>query len=134
MKLSKYISIALILGFVGIVTLEQMPGVMTATGEPYVSLMFNLFEISLLDDITHGVSGLLGIIAVFLGYKWWVRWLMVIGGYYALDALFFILNGFATNQPLIDNLLLNGPHIIITIAVIIALRSAVDSVVLRERV
>ena len=132
MKIVKYVTIFLTALFVGIVLIERLPGVMVPTGVPYVSLMFGLFEISLLDDITHGISGLLGIIALVLGYRWSVWFLMLIGGYYALDATFFIVNGIATKQPLIDNLLLNGPHIGITILVAYALLKSIKYVALKE--
>lgn len=131
MKTVKYVTILLTSVFIGIVLLEQVPGVMVPTMHEHQSLMFNLFQISLLDDITHGVSGLLGLLAIWGGYRMMVRYLILIGGYYTLDALFYVLNGFATGQSLIDNLLLNGPHIAISIAVYIALRASIVKLDLR---
>jgi hypothetical protein len=125
MKTVKYVTVVLTIAFVGIVLLEQVPGVMTATVNQYESLMFNLFEISLLDDITHGVSGLLGLFAIWGGYRMMVKYLILVGGYYTLDALFFVINGFATGQSLTNNFLLNGPHIAISIAVYIALKASI---------
>ena len=125
MKTVKYVTILLTVAFMGIVLLEQVPGVMTPTENPYESLMFNLFEISLVDDITHGISGLLGLFALWGGYRAMVKYLIVMGGYYTLDALFHLVNGFATGQSFIDNILLNGPHIAISIAVYIALRASI---------
>ncbi len=95
---------------------------------PHEWLMFETFKISLLDDITHGISGLLGLIALVLGYKWTVKFLMLVGGYYALDALFFVVNGFATGQGFIDNMLLNGPHIGIAVVVFYALHTSVKNI------
>ncbi len=132
MKTVKYVTTFLTSLFVGIVLIELMPGVLVPTDTPYESLMFGLFEISLLDDITHGISGLLGILALILGYKWSVRYLMLIGGYYALDATFFIINGLATKQPLVDNILLNVPHIGIAILVAFALYKSVKRISLHE--
>ncbi len=128
MKTAKYIALFLSAGFLGIVLLEQFPGVMTPTSEEHVKLMFKLFEISLLDDITHFLSGLFGFIAVFCGYRWTVKYLMLIGGYYTLDALFFVVNGFATGQPIGDNLALNLPHIIIVALVAYALAKSVKRI------
>lgn len=125
MKISKTIAIFLTALFVGIVTIERFPGVLVNTDVAQEWLMFGLFKISLLDDITHGISGLLGIIALTQGYRWTVKYLMLIGGYYALDATFFIINGFVTGMPVIDNLLLNGPHIGITVLVAYALYKSV---------
>ncbi len=101
------------------------------TSEQYESLMFGLFKISLLDDITHGLSGVLGLLALFAGYRYVVYYLMLVGGYYALDATFFILNGIFTNQPIVENLSLNIPHIGITVLVIYALRNSLKKIELK---
>jgi hypothetical protein len=134
MKTARNVTIFLTALFIGIVLIERLPGVMVPTNEPFESLMFGLFKISLLDDITHGISGLLGLGALILGYRWTVKFLMVAGGYYALDALFFVVNGFATGQSIIDNLMLNGPHIGITILVAYALSKSVKRIELNEEV
>ncbi|MCI0663881.1 MAG: DUF4383 domain-containing protein [Acidobacteria bacterium] len=105
-----------------------------STDAPYEWLMFGLFKISLLDDITHGISGLLGVIALFRGYRWTVKYLMLIGGYYALDALFFVVNGFVTGQGIVENFMLNGPHIAITALVAYALLKSIKHIELNEEV
>lgn len=128
MKITKGIAIFLTALFVGIVTIERFPGVLVLTETPNEWLMFGLFKISLLDDITHGISGLLGVIALIKGYEWTVKYLILIGGYYSLDALFFIVNGIVTGQPLVQNILLNGPHIGITVLVAIALYTSVKKI------
>lgn len=128
MKIAKYIAMYLTALFIGIVLIERVPGVLVPTDVQYEWLMFGIFKISLLDDITHGLSGLAGIIALCSGYRWIVKYLMVIGGYYSLDALFFVVNGFFTGQGIIDNLLLNGPHICIGILVFIALKKSVRQI------
>jgi len=132
MKFAKLTAIFLSALFIGIVSIERIPGVLVATNEPYEWLMFGAFKISLLDDITHGLSGLLGIAAVWAGKRWIVKYLMLVGGYYSLDALFFVVNGFATGQGLFDNLLLNGPHIGITILIYFALSKSVGHIQLQE--
>jgi hypothetical protein len=53
---------------------------------------------------------------------------MVIGGYYALDALFYLLNGFATGQGLVSNILLNAPHVGIGLLVAYALMKSVKGI------
>ena len=113
MKITKYVVLFLSIMFIGIVAIEQIPGVMVPTAETGHGseyLMFGLFEISILDDITHLVSGLVGLYALWRGYAMRVKYIIFFGGYYTLDAIFHTLNGFATKQPLIDNLLLNLPH------------------------
>ncbi|ESS73769.1 hypothetical protein MGMO_11c00760 [Methyloglobulus morosus KoM1] len=132
MKIAKIIATFLTALFIGIVLIERIPGVLVDTDAPYEWLMFGLFKIALLDDITHGLSGLAGIVALLSGYRWTVKYLMVIGGYYSLDALFYITNGFFTGQGVIDNFLLNGPHILIAVLVIIALSKSVHHIELTE--
>ena len=131
MKTVKLISLFLVVLFIGIVLIERVPGVMIATADKYESLMFGLFRISLLDDITHSLSGLLGALALIKGYRYSVYFLLLIGGYYALDATFFVINGFITGQSVIENIMLNGPHIGITILVILALSKSVKKIDIR---
>ncbi len=134
MKAARNVTIFLTALFIGIVLIERLTGDMVPTNEPYESLMFGLFKISLLDDITHGISGLLGLVALIKGYRWTVKFLMLVGGYYALDALFFVVNGFATGQNIVENLMLNGPHIGITILVAYALMKSVRRIELNEEI
>ena len=127
-KIARYIAMYLTALFVGIVLIERVPGVLVNTADPHEWLMFGIFKISLVDDITHGLSGIAGIIALCMGSRATIKYLMVIGGYYSLDALFYVVNGFLTGQSIIGNLMLNGPHIGIGILVFIALRLAVTHI------
>jgi hypothetical protein len=131
MKISKYIVLFLTVLFIGIVTIERLPGVLVTTDIVNEWLMFGTFKISLLDDITHGLSGLLGAVALIIGYKWTVKYLMLIGGYYSLDATFFIINGLITKQSIAENFLLNAPHVGITVLVAIALYNSVKKIELK---
>ncbi|MDO8572754.1 MAG: hypothetical protein Q7S11_03240 [bacterium] len=132
MKTAKYVAAFLTALFIGIVSIERFPGVLVMTGVPNEWLMFGVFKISLVDDITHGISGIFGFTALLKGYRWTVKYLMLIGGYYALDALFYVVNGFMTGQGVIANLMLNGPHIGITILVTYALIKAIKHIELNE--
>lgn len=134
MKIAQYTALFLVTLFIGIVLIERLPGVLIATETPYEWLMFGLFKISLLDDITHGLSGLLGIGALFLGYRWTVKYLMLVGGYYALDALFFITNGLVIGQGIVDNVMLNAPHVGIAVLAFVALRYSVSRIELKGEV
>ena len=131
MKISKYVAIFLTALFVGIVSIERVPGVLVPTDVPYESLMFGLFKISLLDDITHGLSGIAGVIALCAGYRWWVKYLIVIGGYYSLDALFYLTNGVITKMPFMDNVMLNIPHVGIGVLVTFAVYHSVKKIELK---
>src|SRR5689334_8701174 len=114
MKITKYVVLFLSVMFVAIVLIEQIPGVLVPiAGSTTDFLMFGLFKISLLDDITHLLSGLVGFYTLFRGYRMQVRYLAIFGSYYALDATFYILYGLVSHQPLIDNFLLNVPHVAI---------------------
>ncbi len=124
-KIAILIAIFLTILFAGIVTIERFPGVLVDTTTQYEWLMFGLFKISLIDDITHGISAILGAIALLKGYRWTIKWLMLIGGYYSLDALFSLVFGVVTRQGLVENFLLNGPHIGISALVAFALYTTV---------
>lgn len=127
-KIVRSIAMFLTALFIGIVLIERVPGVLVPTDTAYEWLMFGIFKISLVDDITHGISGLFGLIALVKGYRWTVKYLFLIGGYYALDALFYIVYGFFTGQGIIGNFLLNGPHIGITVLVAYALWKSVKRI------
>lgn len=114
--------------FLGIVLIERVPGVLLPTEDPYEWLMFGLFKISLLDDVTHGISGLLGLLALWYGKRWIVKYLILIGGYYTLDALFFFTTGILTGQGIVANILLNGPHILIALVIGRTLKRSIRSI------
>lgn len=128
LKSARHTAIFLSLLFIGIVLLERVPGVMLPTEDPYEWLMFGLFKISLLDDVTHGISGMLGLLAIWKGERWIVKYLLAIGGYYTLDAVFFLVTGFLTGQAIISNLLLNGPHIAIAVLIARALKHSIKKI------
>ena len=64
MKIARRITMFLTALFVGIVLIERVPGVLVNTDVAHEWLMFGIFKISLVDDITHALSGLAGIIAL----------------------------------------------------------------------
>jgi len=130
--IAKLVALGLTILFIGIVSIERLPGVLTPTGVPFEWLMFGLFKISLVDDITHGLSGLFGALALLAGYRMTVKYLMIVGAYYALDALFYLVFGFVSGQGLIDNFLLNGPHVGIAAVVAVALYMSVKNIELVE--
>ena len=74
-------------------------------------LLFGLFGVSLIDDITHGLTALAALVAAFKGRKACLLFLTAFGWYYALDAIFYSTYGFFNTRPMIDDLMLNLPHI-----------------------
>jgi hypothetical protein len=127
-KITKICAWILSITFIGIVLLERVPGVMTPTINPYESLMFNLFKISLLDDVTHGLSGIAGLFAIYKGRKAIVKWLMWIGGYYSLDAIFATIASILMGESVVSWFSLNFPHYMITILCLTGLYFGVKNI------
>lgn len=76
--------------------------------------LFGLFAVSLIDDITHGVTALAALGAA-LHSTTASRWfLTAFGWYYALDAVFYITYGFVNDRPWMGDLMLNAPHVLIS--------------------
>jgi hypothetical protein len=131
-NITKICAWILSLTFVGIVLLERVPGVMTPTADPYESLMFNLFKISFLDDVTHGLSGLFGLFAIYKGKKMIIKWMMVIGGYYALDAGFHTVYALLISEPFMHWFPINFPHYGISLLCIIGLYFGVKNIEVKK--
>ena len=77
-------------------------------------LLFGLFQLSLIDDVTHGVSAMAALIASLGSRKACLLFLTAFGWYYALDAIFFLTYGFFNEKPYIADILLNLPHVVIS--------------------
>jgi hypothetical protein len=127
-NITKICAWVLSLTFIGIVLLERVPGVMTPTADPYESLMFNLFKISFLDDVTHGISGLMGLFAIWHSRKMIIKWMMTIGGYYSLDAGFHTIYALLIGEEFMHWFPINAPHYGITILCIIGLYFGVKNI------
>lgn len=76
-------------------------------------LMFGLFRLSMLDDITHGITALAALAAAFRSTRASVLFLTAFGWYYMLDAIFFLTNGFFNDLPWTADIMLNLPHVLI---------------------
>jgi hypothetical protein len=77
-------------------------------------LMFGLYQISLIDDVTHGITAVAALIASVTSRKLSLLFLTVFGSYYALDATFYLTYGFLVHKPYSANILLNLPHVLIS--------------------
>jgi hypothetical protein len=73
--------------------------------------LFDLFKISLLDDVTHGVTAIAAVVAAAHSRRASVLFLTAFGFYYALDAIFFLTYGVLSHQAPLANLMLNAPHV-----------------------
>jgi hypothetical protein len=99
--------------FAIVVGMGYVPSFITAVhGEE--RMMFDLFKISLLDDVTHGVTALAALAAVLHSRRACLLFLTAFGFYYALDAIFFLTYGVLSHQAPLDNIMLNAPHVAIS--------------------
>jgi hypothetical protein len=70
--------------------------------------------ISLLDDVTHGLSGLLFLVASLHSARFSRLVLTAFGWYYAYDATIYLVTGVLQGTPFVDNFALNAPHVVIS--------------------
>ena len=98
--------------FTLVVAMGYVPSFVTAVhGEDRI--LFDLFKISLLDDVTHGGTAVAALIAATTSTRASILFLTAFGFYYALDAAFYLTYGVLSGQGPMDNLMLNAPHIAI---------------------
>ena len=98
--------------FCGVVAVGYVPQLITYQGN--VRLLLGLFELSLIDDITHGVTALTALIAAVVSRPLCLLFLTAFGYYYGLDAIFYLTYGFFNEKPYIQDILLNLPHVLIS--------------------
>jgi hypothetical protein len=84
---------------------------MTATGEHQ---MLGLYMIGTADDVTHGLSAVLLIVAALVSARASRLALLVFGCYYAVDAAIYLVTGVIEAHPVVSTILLNLPHIVIS--------------------
>jgi uncharacterized protein DUF4383 len=104
--------------FVIVVVMGWMPHNITAmqmTPDGPERTMFGLFKMSMLDDVTHGLSALLLLAACIKSRQASLLGLTAFGWYYACDAAFYLINGFINRKPLMSNVMLNLPHVLIAV-------------------
>jgi len=108
--------------FAIVVALGYMPGI---NGQPHVHhpgmsmepgehMLMGLYRISLLDDVTHGLSAILFLVAALHSARASRLALTAFGWYYAYDAIIYLVTGVLQSKPLGENIGLNLPHVIIS--------------------
>jgi Ca2+/Na+ antiporter len=108
--------------FAAVVVLGYMPGI---NGQPHVHhpgmsmepgehMLMGLYRISLLDDVTHGLSAILFLVAALHSARASRLALTAFGWYYAYDAVIYLVTGVLQSKPLGENIGLNIPHVIIS--------------------
>jgi hypothetical protein len=102
--------------FIWVVVSGYIPSFITHEGTDRIQ--FGLFRLSLIDDVTHGVTALLALVASLHSRKLSLLFLTAFGFYYALDAIFFLTYGFMNEKPYSADILLNLPHVLISTAML----------------
>lgn len=76
--------------------------------------MLGLYTISLLDDVTHGLSAILFLLAGLVSARMSRLALTAFGWYYAYDATIYLITGVLQRKPFMQNIGLNAPHVVIS--------------------
>ena len=103
-----------------VVVLGYIPGLNApihqhhAGADPGEHMLLGQYTISLLDDVTHGLTALLLLAAAAHSAHASRLALTIFGWYYAVDAAIFLITGFLQRAPLGSNLTLNLPHVILS--------------------
>src|SRR5258707_14940510 len=84
---------------------------MGASGEHQ---MMGLYMIGAADDVTHGLSAVFLIAAALTSARASRLGLLVFGCYYAVDAAIYLVTGVVQQHPVVSNVLLNLPHVVIS--------------------
>jgi hypothetical protein len=96
--------------FLGVYALDYVPGVMDQNG-----LMFGLFHMSRLIDLGHLGAGSLALLGALISAKAARLYFWLLGIWYSIDVLTYFF-GHLHSLPLVKNILVNMPHILIFIA------------------
>lgn len=81
--------------------------------------MLGLYMIGAADDVTHGLSALFLLLAAATSASWSCLALTALGWYYAMDASIYLVTGFVQAKPIVPNILLNMPHVIISAVMLV---------------
>ena len=106
--------------FAVVVALGYLPGMNKPIhqhhpgAEPGEHLLLGLYTISLLDDVTHGLTALVLLIAGLHSARVSRFFLAFFGSYYAMDAAIYLITGVLHGDPLGSNIKLNLPHVLIS--------------------
>jgi len=95
--------------FTIVVAMGYVPQWITTEGNE--RMMFGLFMLSLLDDITHGITAIAALAASLHSERACLLFFTAFGWYYALDAVFFLTYGLVNDKPWMADIMLNAPHV-----------------------
>ena len=96
-------------------------------GDPGEHMLLGQYTISLVDDVTHGLTALLLLAGALHSARMARLALIAFGWYYATDAAIYLVTGVLQRDPLTSNLLLNLPHVVLSAVMLtIAYRGRAD--------
>jgi len=96
--------------FLGVYSLDYVPGIMDQNG-----LMFGLFHMTRLVDLSHLGAGSLALIGALISARTARAYFWLLGVWYTIDVFTYFF-GHLSVLPLTKNVLVNLPHILIFIA------------------
>ncbi len=96
--------------FLGVYALDYVPGIMDSNG-----LMFGLFHMSKLIDLGHLGAGTLALLGALISARAARVYFWILGIWYSIDVITYFF-GHLGSLPLVKNILVNMPHILIFIA------------------
>ena|SRR5215510_918752 len=94
--------------------LPQTTTSMNMTADGPERMMWGVFAMSKLDDVTHGITALMLLAGAFHSHKAATLAFTAFGWYYACDAVFYLVDGALNHKALVSNLALNAPHVILS--------------------
>jgi hypothetical protein len=103
-----------------VVVLGYLPGLNApihqhhAGADPGEHMLLGQYTISLLDDVTHGLTALVLLASAAHSARAARLALTIFGWYYAVDASIFLITGILQRAPIGSNLTLNLPHVILS--------------------
>jgi uncharacterized protein DUF4383 len=77
-------------------------------------LLLGQYKISLIDDVTHGLTAVLLLAASLVSARMSRLALLAFGWYYAVDAAIFLITGVFEGQNVGSNIVLNIPHVVLS--------------------
>jgi hypothetical protein len=114
---SLFFALVVVLGYIPSLNGGAGHVAMSANGEHQ---MMGLYMIGTADDVTHGLTALVLLVASVVSARASRLGLLAFGWYYAVDAAIYLVTGLVQGRPLLSNILLNLPHVVIS-AIMLAL-------------
>jgi hypothetical protein len=106
-----FFALVVALGYIPALNKGQEHVSMQGSGEHQ---MMGLYMIGPADDVTHGLTALVFLLAAAWSAAASRLALLAFGWYYAVDAAIYLITGLVQHKPLLSNILLNLPHVVLS--------------------